>query len=148
MKITAVRPKIPQRPAKPGLNAGRIRPIGKPVSRRCASLPGPRLRLYGQDNRAHGLALSARAGRRRPRAWVRESSSASFGAPTPHLSQFPNESVPMRTVSLAGFGNGVSCVCEFFDECSEMRGDAYSAYGQARALRRLFAVRRVLSNVI
>jgi hypothetical protein len=26
---------------------------------------------------------------------------------TPHLSQFSNESVPIRTVSLAGFGNGV-----------------------------------------
>jgi hypothetical protein len=48
------------------------------------------------------------SGRRRPWAWVRESSSASFGArPPPHLSQFPNESVPIRTVSLAGFGNRV-----------------------------------------
>jgi hypothetical protein len=74
--------------------------------------------------------------------------------PDPHLSQFPNESVPIRTVSLAGFGNGVPSGLfpflrfELFDECSEMREDAYSAYGQARAVRRLFAVRRVLSNVI
>jgi hypothetical protein len=59
------------------------------------------------------------------------------------LSQFPNESVPIRTISLAGFGNGVPSGLfpflrfELFDECSEMRGDAYSAYGQARAVRRL-----------
>jgi hypothetical protein len=61
--------------------------------------------------------------------------------PDPYLSQFPNESAPIRTVSLAGFGNGVpSGLFPFlsfeFDECSEMRGDAYSAYGQARAVRR------------
>jgi hypothetical protein len=29
------------------------------------------------------------------------------GVQAPHLSQFPNESVAIRTISLAGFGNGV-----------------------------------------
>jgi hypothetical protein len=74
--------------------------------------------------------------------------------PTPHLSQFPNESVPIRTVSLAGFGNRVpSGLLPFLRfECltsaARCGRTSYSAYGQARALRRLFAVRRVLSNLI
>jgi hypothetical protein len=56
--------------------------------------------------------------------------------PDPHLSQFPNEIVPIRTVSLAGFGNGVPSGLfpflrfELFDECSEMGGGT----GVSRAL--------------
>jgi hypothetical protein len=39
MKITAVRPKIPQRPAKPGLNAGRIQRLGHPAYREARFAP-------------------------------------------------------------------------------------------------------------
>jgi hypothetical protein len=56
--------------------------------------------------------------------------------PTPQLSQFPNESVPIRTVSLAGFGNRVpSGLLPFLRfECltsaARCGRTSYSAYGQ------------------
>jgi hypothetical protein len=139
MKITAVRPKIPQRPAKPGLNAGRIQRLGHPAYRQARFAP-MRIPAWATataicTSLSHNRTIAAvRMTAPTVSRYPREQGGAGRGLGcgkvrrhrsvprTPHLSQFPNESVPMRTVSLAGFGNGVSCVCEFFDECSEMRG--------------------------
>jgi hypothetical protein len=123
MKITAVRPKIPQRPAKPGLNAGRIQRLGHPAYREARFAP---MRIPA---RATARAICTSPSHNRTIATVkmtaptfsrairtsRTAPAVGLGAgkfvgivrcPT-SLSQFPNESVPIRTVSLAGFGNRV-----------------------------------------
>jgi hypothetical protein len=88
---------------------------------------------YGQDDRAHGLARDPHerggAGRGLGCGKVRRHRSV----PDPHLSQFPNESVPIRTVSLAGFGNRVPserphvCTLAIFCRLDSPRGTAKSA---------------------
>jgi hypothetical protein len=142
MKITAVRPKIPRRPAKPGLNAGRIQrlgPIGKPVSPRCIPARATARATCTSPSHNRTIATVKMTAPTVSRAirTIRATPAVGLGAgkfvgivrcPDPHLSQFPNESVPIRTVSLAGFGNGVPSGLfpflrfELFDECSEMRG--------------------------
>jgi len=150
MKITAVRPKIPRRPAKPGLNAGRIQrlgPIGKPVSPRCIPARATARATCTSPSHNRTIATVKMTAPTVSRA-IRTSGAApavGLGAgkfvgivrcPTPHLSQFPNESVPIRTVSLAGFGNRVpSGILPFLRfECltsaARCGRTSYSAYGQ------------------
>jgi hypothetical protein len=113
-------------------------PIGKPVSRRCAraicTSPSHNRTIATVKMTAPTVSRAIRTSGAAPAVGLGAGKFVGIvRCPTPHLSQFPNESVPIRTVSLAGFGNRVPserphvCTLAIFCRLDSSRGTAKSA---------------------